>query len=111
MGLVVQVGRFDVFLINLDPTIGKEIKKTRPCLIISPDEMNEHIATFIVAPMTSKSRNYPSRVNCKFKGKLGQIVLDQIRTVDKIRLVKKLGVIDEKSQIDVIKFLQEMFAF
>jgi len=111
MGLVAQAGRFDVFLINLDPTIGKEIKKTRPCLIISPDEMNEHIATVIVAPMTSKSRNYPSRVNCKFKGKLGQIVLDQIRTVDKIRLVKKLGVIDEKSQIDVIKFLQEMFAF
>ena len=111
MGLVAQVHRFDVFLINLDPTIGKEIKKTRPCLVISPDEMNEHIATVIVAPMTSKSRNYPSRINCKFKGKLGQIVLDQIRTVDKKRLVKKLGEIDEKSQIDVIKLLQEMFAF
>ena len=111
MGLVAQVHRFDVYLINLDPTIGKEIKKTRPCLVISPDEMNEHIATVIVAPMTSKSRNYPSRINCKFKGKPGQIVLDQIRTVDKKRLVKKLGEIDEKSQIDVIKLLQEMFAF
>ncbi len=103
--------RFDVYLINLDPTRGKEIKKTRPCLVISPDEMNEHISTVIVAPMTSRIRNYPSRVTCDFKGTKGQIVLDQIRTVDKIRLIKNLGVIDDQAQYEVIQILQEMFSF
>ena len=103
--------RFDVYLINLDPTLGKEIKKTRPCLVISPDEMNEYISTVIVAPMTSRIRNYPSRVTCTFQGTKGQIVLDQIRTVDKIRLKKKLGVIDDQSQYEVIQILQEMFSF
>ena len=103
--------RFDVYLINLDPTVGREIKKTRPCLIISPDEMNEYISTVIVAPMTSRIRNYPSRVTCVFQGTKGQIVLDQIRTVDKIRLIKKLGVIDDQSQYEVIQILQEMFSF
>ena len=103
--------RFDVYLINLDPTLGKEIKKTRPCLVISPDEMNEYISTVIVAPMTSRIRNYPSRVTCTFQGTKGQIVLDQIRTVDKIRLIKKLGVIDDQSQYEVIQILQEMFSF
>ena len=103
--------RFDVYLINLDPTVGREIKKTRPCLIISPDEMNEYLSTVIVAPMTSRLRNYPSRVTCIFQGTEGQIVLDQIRTVDKIRLIKKLGVIDDQSQYEVIQVLQEMFSF
>ena len=103
--------RFDVYLINLDPTTGKEINKSRPCLVISPDEMNEYISTVIVAPMTSRIRNYPSRVTCIFQGKKGQIVLDQIRTVDKIRLIKKLGVIDDQSQYEVIQILQEMFSF
>ncbi|MCK4296386.1 MAG: type II toxin-antitoxin system PemK/MazF family toxin [Candidatus Marinimicrobia bacterium] len=103
--------RFDVYLINLDPTVGKEIKKTRPCLVISPDEMNEYISTVIVAPMTSRIRNYPSRVTCIFQGTKGQIVLDQIRTVDKIRLIKKLGVIDDQSQYEVIQILKEMFSF
>ncbi len=103
--------RFDVYLINLDPTVGREIKKTRPCLIISPDEMNEYISTVIIAPMTSRIRNYPSRVTCIFQGTNGQIVLDQIRTVDKIRLIKKLGVIDDQSQYEVIQILQEMFSF
>ncbi len=103
--------RFDVYLINLDPTIGKEIKKTRPCLIISPDEMNDNISTVIIAPMTSRIRNYPTRVNCDFQGVKGQIVLDQIRTVDKIRLVKKLGVIDKQTQKEVLQILQEMFSF
>ena len=103
--------RFDVYLINLDPTLGREIKKTRPCLIISPDEMNEYISTVIVAPMTSRIREYPTRVNCIFQGTKGQIVLDQIRTVDKIRLIKKLGVIDDQAQYEVIRILQEMFSF
>lgn len=103
--------RFDVYLINLDPTVDKEIKKTRPCLVISPDEMNEYISTVIVAPMTSRIRKYPSRVTCIFQGTKGQIVLDQIRTVDKIRLIKKLGIIDDESQYEVVQILQDMFSF
>jgi mRNA interferase MazF len=104
------VKRFEVYLINLDPTIGSEIQKTRPCLIISPDEMNLYIATVIVAPMTTKGRDYPSRVNCQFEGKAGQIVLDQIRTVDRVRLVKKLGKINVTTQNQVLAVLKEMFA-
>jgi mRNA interferase MazF len=104
------VKRFEVYLVNLDPTVGSEIQKTRPCLIISPDEMNDHIATVIVAPMTTKGRDYPTRVNCQFQGKDGQIVLDQIRTVDKLRLVKKLGKVDQSTQSDVLAVLVEMFA-
>ena len=104
------VKRFDVFLINLDPTIGKEITKTRPCLVISPDEMNAHIATVLIAPMTTRQRSYPTRVNCSFQFKDGQIVLDQIRAVDKERLVKKLGEIAAPQQTETIEILQEMFA-
>lgn len=85
-------------------------KETRPCVVISPDEMNEHIATVIVAPMTTKSRPYPTRVSCRFKGKAGEIVLDQIRTVDKQRFVRKLGLIGTTSQQHVLDVLQEMFA-
>lgn len=103
------VRRFDIFLINLDPTVGSEIRKTRPCLIISPDEMNEHIKTVIVAPMTTKGRTYPTRVNCVFEGKHGQFVLDQLRTVDKGRLVKKLGEISSTTADHVIDRLVQMF--
>jgi len=103
--------RFDVYLMNLDPTIGSEIRKTRPCLIISPDEMNRHIKTVTVAPMTSAGKDYPSRVPCNFRKKQGQIVLDQIRTLDKSRLIKKLGSIDSKAQLEVIATLQRLFAF
>jgi len=105
------VNRFDVYLINLDPTAGSEIQRTRPCLIISPDEMNRHIRTVIVAPMTTAGKNYPTRITCKFKKKKGQIVLDQIRTIDKIRLMKKLGTIDPETQLEVISVLQRLFAF
>jgi mRNA interferase MazF len=108
MGMVVK--RFEVYLVNLDPTVGSEIKKTRPCLIVSPDEMNRHIATVIIAPMTTKGKNYPTRVPCKFQGKSGQVVLDQLRTVDKRRLVKKLGRIDKKTQRSVFLILAELFA-
>ena len=101
MGMVVK--RFDVFLVNLDPTIGSEIQKTRPCVVISPDEMNRHIATAIIAPMTTKGRAYPTRVICQFQGKEGQIVLDQIRTVDKTRLLKKLGQISQNEQKSVLE--------
>lgn len=108
MGVVVK--RFDVFLVNLDPTIGNEIQKTRPCVVISPDEMNRYIATVIVAPMTTKGRTYPTRVICQFQGKDGQIVLDQIRTVDKTRLVKKIGQIGQHERKVVLDILAEMFA-
>ena len=105
-----EVKRFDVFLVNLEPTMGHEIKKTRPCLVISPDEMNKYISTVIVAPMTTRTRDYPTRVKCVFQGKEGEIVLDQIRTIDKKRLIKKLGKIDLKTQLKVISVLQEMFS-
>lgn len=104
------VRRFEVYLVNLAPTVGSEIQKTRPCVIISPDEMNRHIATAIVAPMTSKGRPYPSRVLCRFEGRDGQVVLDQIRTVDKTRLVKKLGKLDRPTQRKVLDVLGELFA-
>ena len=103
--------RFDVYLTNLNPTVVSEIQKTRPCLIISPDEMNTHIRTVIVAPMTTAGKDYPTRVPCTFKKKKGQIVLDQIRTIDKTRLVKKLGTIDPETQLKVITTLQRLFSF
>jgi mRNA interferase MazF len=109
MALVVK--RFDVYLVNLDPTIGSEIQKTRPCLVISPDEINRNIRTLIIAPMTSAQKEYPTRVSCIFRKKQGQIVLDQVRTVDKTRLIQKLGTIDSKAQLDVISVLQRLFAF
>src|SRR5437660_403157 len=104
------INRFEVYLVNLDPTVGKEIKKTRPCLVVSPDEMNHNIQTVIIAPMTTKGHPYPSRVPCRFKGKNGQIVLDQLRTLDKLRLVKKLGRMDSKTSMLVLDVLQELFA-
>jgi mRNA interferase MazF len=104
------IKRFDVYLINLNPTIGSEIQKTRPCVVISPDEMNRFIKTIIVAPMTSKGTTYPTRVACRFQGKQGQVVLDQIRTVDKTRLITKLGRIDKQTQADVLSVLDEMFS-
>ena len=108
MGMVVK--RFDVYLINLDPTLGVEIQKTRPCLVISPDEMNAYIQTVIIAPMTTKARTYPSRVSCRFEGKDAHIVLDQIRTVDKSRLIRRLGRITPTTQKDVLAILAELFA-
>jgi mRNA interferase MazF len=106
----VVVKRFEVYLITLDPTAGGEIRKTRPCLVISPDEMNRFIKTVIVAPMTTKGASYPTRVPCKFQGKQGQVVLDQIRTVDKTRLVRRLGRIDKQTREEVLAVLGEMFA-
>jgi len=105
-----EINRFEVHLVNLDPTVGHEIKKTRPCLIISPNEMNHNISTVIIAPMTTKGRNYPTRISCSFQGKNGQIVLDQIRTIDKRRLVKKIGLISKNAQTKTLNLLHEMFA-
>ncbi|WP_210119692.1 type II toxin-antitoxin system PemK/MazF family toxin [Treponema parvum] len=106
MGMVAS--QYNVYLVSLDPTVGHEIKKTRPCLVISPDEMNHHIDTVIIAPMTSKSRQYPTRIPLKFEGKNGWIVLDQIRTVDNTRLVKHLGKITKKEISAVKNILKEM---
>lgn len=105
-----EYSRFNVFLVSLDPTIGSEIKKTRPCVIISPNEMNRNISTIIIAPLTSRLRSYPTRVPCKVAGKQGQIVLDQIRTVDKSRLIKKLDILDKRVQRKVFDVLSEMFS-
>ena len=105
-----EIKRFDVCLVTLDPTVGHEIKKTRPCLVISPNEMNHYIGTVIVAPMTTKGKKYPTRIFCSFQGKKGQIVLDQIRTVDKKRFVKNLGSISKKAQEKTLNILQEMFS-
>ncbi|MBU1098505.1 MAG: type II toxin-antitoxin system PemK/MazF family toxin [Bacteroidetes bacterium] len=105
-----MISRFEVYYVNLDPTIGSEIKKTRPCVIISPNEMNRNISTIIIAPLTSKLRNYPTRVPCKVEGKQGQIVLDQIRTIDKIRLIKKIDTLNKITQKKVLQVLIEMFS-
>jgi len=105
-----KVQRFDIWLVQLDPTKGLEIKKTRPCVIISPDEMSS-LKTAIVAPMTSKGFIFPTRIHCTFQGKLGLILLDQMRTVDKSRLIQKLGVISKSAQIKVVNCLQELFAY
>lgn len=112
MGVVAlpSVRRFDVYLVPLDPTVGSEIQKTRPCLVVSPDEANRHLATVIVAPMTSQGRSHPTRVPCRFDGKNGLIVLDQMRTVDKTRLVRRLGRVTATEQKAALATLAEMFA-
>lgn len=108
--MALVISRFDVYLISLDPTQGHEIRKTRPCVVISPDEMNHHIGTVIIAPMTTKGRDYPTRIPLTFQRKKGQIVLDQIRTVDKSRLVKRMGKLDANTAAKTLTVLQEMFA-
>ncbi|MEY4615043.1 MAG: hypothetical protein RJB66_3 [Pseudomonadota bacterium] len=105
-----EIKRFDVLLVELDPTQGSEIKKTRPCLVISPDEMNRFLRTHIVAPMTTKGRDYPTRIPCSFQGKEGKIVLDQIRTIDRSRVKKKLGTIESKTRRQVLGALMELFS-
>jgi mRNA interferase MazF len=112
MGLVTLdiVRRGDVFLVNLDPTRGGEIQKTRPGVVVSPDELNAHLRTFIIAPLTTGSHSYPFRVACRFEGKSGYIVLDQIRTVDRERLVRRLGKLSSSTLEQTLAILQEMFA-
>lgn len=106
MGMVIN--QYEVYLVDLDPTKGSEIQKKRPCLVISPNEMNHYINTVIIAPMTTKSHNYPTRVELKFKDKQGWIVLDQIRTIDKSRLIKKMGKTEKKTIVKVKNILREM---
>jgi len=102
--------RFEVYLITLDPTVGHEMQKTRPCVVISPDDLNQHLRTVIVAPMTSRGRTYPFRAACRFQGRSGEIALDQIRTVDHSRLVRRLGRISAQTQTAVLQILERMFA-
>ncbi len=111
MGVVKPAKRFDIFLVSLDPTLGSEIRKTRPCVVISPDEMNLHVRTVIVAPMSTVSRPYPTRVPITFRRKKGQVALDQVRTVDKSRLVKRLGAVSAETAAAICGVLVEMFAF
>ena len=108
--MALVISRFDVYLVSLDPTQGHEIRKTRPCVVISPDEMNHNIGTVIVVPMTTKGRVYPSRIPLTFRRKKGQLVLDQVRTVDKTRLVRRLGKVDANTAAKTLAVLQEMFS-
>jgi len=105
-----SVLRGQVYLVGLDPTVGSEIKKTRPCLVVSPDELNEHLRTVIVAPMTTGGRAYPWRPRCRFQRRVGFVALDQLRTVDADRLLKPLGDLDKETLSMVLQRLQEMFA-
>ena len=104
------VRRFEVFLVNLDPTVGSEIRKARPCVVVSPDEMNRYVRTVVVAPLTTAGRPYPSRVPVRFSGKNGQVVVDQLRTVDKIRLARRLGALEPREAAAVLEVLREFFA-
>ena len=107
---MVTAQRGHVYLVCLDPTVGREIRKTRPCVVVSPDELNAHLDTCIVAPLTTASRSYPFRVACQFQSKQGQIVLDQIRTVDRARLIRELGKLSGQALENTLRVSNEMFA-
>ena len=105
-----EVRRGEVFLVDLNPTRGSEIRKARPCAVVSPDDLNQHLRTFIVAPLTSGGHSYPFRVPCQFEGKPGHVVLDQIRTVDRERVIRRLGRLTPATLQRVLSTLQEIFA-
>lgn len=111
MELVTPPRRFDVHLVDLDPTRGSEIQKTRPCVIVSPDESNRHLRTVVIAPLTSTIRDYPSRLTITFQRRRGQIVVDQLRTIDKTRLVKPLGRLPDSTARDLADLLVRFFAY
>ena len=104
-----DVRRGDVFLVSLDPVRGGEIQKTRPCVVVSPDELNSYLRTFIVAPLTTGGHSYPFRIPCRFEGRTGYVVIDQIRTVDHERLVRRLGKLPPSTLGHILAILQEMF--
>jgi mRNA interferase MazF len=104
-----EIVQYSIILVNLDPTVGSEIKKTRPCVVISPDEMNQHLQTITIAPMTSQSKKYPTRVGVKHNGQIGWVVIDQIRTIDKQRIIKILGELADKEIIEVKNTIRETF--
>ena len=102
--------RGNVYLISLDPTRGSEIRKTRPCVVVSPDELNDHLGTFLVAPMTTGGHPYPFRIACRFRDRVSYVVADQLRTVDRVRLVRRLGKLSTRTMEEVLNVLQRMFA-
>ena len=104
-----EIKQYQIILVNLDPTVGSEIKKTRPCVVLSPDEMNNHLRTVVIAPMTTSSKKYPTRVEIKHDNKIGWIVLDQIRTIDKQRILKDLGKLSRSEIKEVKAILKETF--
>lgn len=104
------VSRGDIYLVSLNPTRGSEIRKTRPCVVVSPDELNAHLRTFIVAPLTTGGHRYPFRVRCHFEDKDGHVVIDQLRAVDRDRLIKRLGILADDTLVEVLSVLQAMFA-
>ena len=104
-----DLSQYQIVLVNLDPTIGSEIKKTRPCIIISPNEMNKHLRTIVVAPMTTKSRKYPTRIEVKHDGKTGWIIIDQIRTIDKQRIIRILGKLSNREIKETKSVMKETF--
>ncbi len=104
-----DLNQYEIVLVNLDPTIGSEIKKTRPCVIVSPNEMNKHLRTIVVAPMTTKSKKYPTRIEVKHDNKIGWIVIDQIRTIDKQRIIKNLGKLSQPEIKEIKAVLKESF--
>lgn len=104
-----EIRQYEIILVNLDPTIGSEIKKTRPCVVISPDEMNGHLRTVVIAPITTTSKNYPTRVEIKHENKLGWIVLDQVRTIDKQRVIKNLGKLSRPEIKEVKSIIRETY--
>ena len=108
--VVAEVKRGDVYLVDLSPSRGREIRKTRPCIVVSPDELNAHLQTYIVAPLTTGGHRYPFRVPCRFGGKAGHVILDQIRTVDRERLVRRRGKLTATTLQKVLGVLQQMFA-
>ena len=101
--------RGDIYLISLDPTRGSEIRKTRPCVVVSPDELNDHLATFLVAPMTTGGHRYPFRIACRFQNKAGHVVADQLRTVDRVRMIRHVGRLPAGTMDEVLNVLQRMF--
>jgi mRNA interferase MazF len=107
---LVSVQRFEVYWVNLEPTQGSEIRKTWPCTIVSPDELNQYLNTVMIAPLTTSGKTYPTRIECTVAGKTGWVVLDQLRTVDTSRLGKRIGILDEKAADLILEVLQEMFS-
>lgn len=104
-----EIKQYEIVLVNLDPTIGSEIRKTRPCVVISPDEMNQYLRTVVIAPMTGSSKNYPTRVEIKHDNKIGWVVLDQVRTIDKLRIIKVLGKLSRPEIKEVKATLRETY--
>ena len=103
------MNQYDIVLVNLDPTVGSEIQKTRPCVIVSPNEINHNLQTLVVSPMTATSRKYPTRVEVKHHGKIGWIAIDQIRTIDKVRVIKTLGTLNKSETREVKSVIKETF--